>query len=71
MEWAQFSILIATLAGLFLWSRSEARIDRDEARSDWRHMDTKVDAIHAEIKDFHGRMCALEERYLNWVMRDK
>lgn len=22
----------------------------------------KIDAIHEEIKDFHGRLCAIEER---------
>ena len=24
--------------------------------------DRKLDAIHLEIKDFHGRLCAIEER---------
>lgn len=24
--------------------------------------DTKVTAIHMEMKDFHGRLCAIEER---------
>lgn len=24
--------------------------------------DSKIDAIHQEMKDFHGRMCAIEER---------
>ena len=49
-------------AGLILWMRAEAR-------ADWRHMDAKfestrelVRAIHDEVKDFHGRMCAIEER---------
>jgi len=23
---------------------------------------TKITAIHSEIKDFHGKMCAIEER---------
>jgi len=44
-------------AGLILWMRSESR-------ADWKHMDAKVDAIHEEIKDFHGRLCAIEERRL-------
>jgi hypothetical protein len=46
---------------LFLWSRSEAR-------SDIRHMDNKLDAIreltyaiHAEMKDFHNRLCTIEK----------
>lgn len=66
MEWTQFAVLLVTLAGLFFWNRSEANNDR-------RHMDAKleaalqtmngnVQAIQAEIKDFHGRLCAIEER---------
>ena len=49
-------------AGLILWMRSESR-------ADWRHMDAKLDsnrdlirAIHDEMKDFHHRLCAIEER---------
>lgn len=45
--------------GLILWFRAESR-------ADWRQMDAKVDArlqaIHEEMKDFHGRLCAIEER---------
>lgn len=55
MEWTQFLILIATLAGLFLWNRSEANNDR-------REMLAIINAIQQEIKDFHGRLCSLEER---------
>jgi hypothetical protein len=25
-------------------------------------MDAKIDAIQEEIKDFHGRLCAIEEK---------
>lgn len=28
----------------------------------WLHTDKKIEAIQAEIKDFHGRLCAIEER---------
>lgn len=28
----------------------------------WLHTDKKIEAIHEEIKDFHGRLCAIEER---------
>lgn len=55
MEWAQFLILIMTLGGLFLWNRSEANSDR-------RSMQATVDAIREEIKDFHGRLVAIEEK---------
>ncbi len=50
---------------LFLWVRSESR-------SNSRHTDAKLEstrdlvrAIHDEMKDFHGRLCAIEERNKN------
>jgi len=59
MDWLQVLSLFLANAGLIIWFRSESR-------SDWRHMDAKLDAnlkaIHEEMKDFHGRMCAIEER---------
>lgn len=73
MEWVQFILFFIGVFGLFIWNRAEAR-------SDARHMDTKleaqrnliisihqegrqqIEAIHQEIKDFHGRLCAIEER---------
>lgn len=56
MEWTQFLILIATMAGLFFWNRTESRTDH-------RNTEIIVNAIKDEIKDFHGRLCALEEKY--------
>jgi len=26
------------------------------------HTSSQIDAIHQEMKDFHGRLCAIEER---------
>ena len=47
---------------LFLWNRSESR-------ADIRHMDAKLEstrelvrAIYNESKDFHARLCTIEER---------
>lgn len=64
---AIFALFLAN-AGLILWMRSESR-------QDWRHMDQKFDAFRedmkAEMKDFHGRLVALEEKYINWLMRNK
>lgn len=45
----------ALIIPLFLWNRSESR-------SDMRHMDTLIRAIHEEMKDFHARLCILEEK---------
>lgn len=66
MEWLQVISLFLANAGLIVWFRAESR-------SDWRHMDNKLDttvnaireeitAIKEEMKDFHDRLCAIEER---------
>ena len=62
MEWVQFIVMFLGMIGLFAWNRAEAR-------SDARHMDNKIDAIrdlvyaiHAESKDFHNRLCRIEEK---------
>jgi hypothetical protein len=49
MHWLQVLTLFFANAGLIIWFRSESR-------SDWRHLDAKIDAIHEEMKYFHGRM---------------
>ncbi len=66
MDWGQFAVMFITFVGLFIWNRTENR-------SDMRHMDAKLEsnrnliiafheAIKEEIKDFHGRLCAIEEK---------
>lgn len=66
MDWLQFAIMIVSFVGLFIWNRTENR-------ADMRHMDAKLEAnrnltvafheaIQAEMKDFHGRLCAIEEK---------
>jgi hypothetical protein len=58
-EWSQIGIVVITMAGLFLWNRTESR-------ADYRHLETSVnsiiEAIRQDMKDFHGRLCAIEER---------
>jgi hypothetical protein len=65
-EWLQIFVMCLTVSGLFLWTRAESK-------SDWRHMDAQIQAIREdsksfrdqwalETKDFHGRLCAIEER---------
>lgn len=56
--WIQIFSLFLANTGLLLWFRAESR-------NDWRHMDNKLDAsmkaIQEEMKDFHGRLCKIEE----------
>ena len=56
--WIQVFSLFLANAGLMIWFRTESR-------NDWRHMDNKLDtsirAIQEEMKDFHARLCKIEE----------
>ena len=65
MEWGQVVGIIlgnaAFIVPLFLWNRAESR-------ADIRHMDNRLEAtrelvhaIHLEMKDFHNRLCRIEE----------
>lgn len=71
--WIQIFSLFLANAGLIIWFRTESR-------NDWRHMDSKVDAIQAEMKDFHTklatqdlefkmRLCAIEEKRNNIILK--
>jgi ATP-dependent Clp protease ATP-binding subunit ClpA len=55
MDWTQAIFIMSSNIALFLWARTESR-------SDYRETRALIDAIHAEIKDFHGRLCTIEER---------
>ena len=66
MDWYQLVALVLPNIAIILWFRAESR-------SDWRHLDAKMDAMQKEtnsiitairedIKDFHGRLCAIEEK---------
>lgn len=52
-------IFLASILGTFFWCRSEAR--EDNRRSEDK-INALIEAIHLEMKDFHGRLCALEEK---------
>ena len=61
MAWDQFFIFFIGVFGLFIWNRTEGR-------SDARHLDNKIEAIrelvyaiHLEMKDFHSKLCSIEE----------
>lgn len=65
--------ILAVMISLFLWLRSEANNDRRdthniqrEDRKDLlqisRNLETTMMAIQSEIKDFHNRLCIIEEK---------
>lgn len=63
MEWLRVLAIILGNAGfiipLFLWNRAESI-------ADYRHIESvttsQIREIQEEIKDFHERLCAIEER---------
>ena len=63
-SWIQIISLFLANAGLIIWFRTESR-------NDWRHMDAKIDAIHDEMKDFHARLCVIEEKRLKPYLEQK
>lgn len=58
--------IIISMIVMFLWLRTEANADRrqNQANNDLIRQETNqlISAIHQEIKDFHGRLCALESK---------
>jgi hypothetical protein len=66
MDWSQVLTILGGNIALFLWATRQAR-------SDFLHLDKKMDenrketqqivkAIQEEVREFHGRLCAIEER---------
>lgn len=66
MDWTQVLTILGGNMALFLWATRQAR-------SDFLHLDRKleenrketnqlVNAIQSEIKDFHNRLCLIEQR---------
>lgn len=62
--------LVGCMICLFLWNRGEANNDRRKLDADMKnlysacHSETNaiLKMVHEEIKDFHTRLCVIEER---------
>lgn len=59
---AVFLANMGVMIPLFLWLRTEANADRRESASDRRDILQLIRDIQNEMKDFHGRLCAIEEK---------
>jgi len=55
MDWMQVLTVLSVNGLLFFWARSEAREDTRMALN-------ILSAIQQDMRDFHGRLCAIEER---------
>jgi len=61
-EWFQIIALGLTVVGLFMWNHSEIHALQKESQ------EIRMQGIN-EMKDFHGRLCALEEKYQQMMER--
>jgi hypothetical protein len=55
MDWPTVLAIAATNIGLITWIKSDVKSFESEIRG-WK------EEINKEMKDFHGRLCAIEER---------
>lgn len=55
----QVLTIVASNLALFLWVRTESRADH---RSLEAAVNAQLTGMREEMKDFHGRLCAIEER---------
>jgi len=60
MEWFKVLTIISAVFGMFLWGQRESRTEIRETRAEMRSWKTE---INKSMKDFHGRLCKLEEKY--------
>jgi len=62
MDWVQFALLLISIGGMFTWLRADIALNRSESAADRRDILQLIRSIQEEIKDFHGRLCSIEER---------
>lgn len=62
MDWIQCALFSMGLFGVLLLNRIEARAARREECDHRADILNIIGSIDDEIKDFHGRLCALEEK---------
>lgn len=59
MEWAEVIAIIAVNIGVFSWLRSDMKSFESKIENEVRRIGV---IMHKESKDFHGRLCQMEER---------
>ena len=63
MDWFQVLTIVASTVGCCLYFRRETKVQLDKMEAHGRVRDE-------ENKDFHARLCVIEERYLQ-VIREQ
>ena len=55
MDWTQVLTILGGNIAMFLWT---VRL----SRTDFLHTCRIIESIQAEMKEFHGRLCAMEQK---------
>ena len=55
MDWIQVLAIASSTIGACYWMHRENKVMNEE--------------FHRESKDYHGRLCALEEKYIQMMQR--
>jgi len=58
-SWYQVATIVIANLGLFLWTVRQSRTDYLQCQ---RSIDSFKEIMAKETKDFHGRLCSLEEK---------
>lgn len=66
MDFATILSVTAVNVALIGWMRNDSRHFQSELKADQRSFQNEIrgwkDEINKEMKDFHGRLCSIEER---------
>lgn len=62
MEWLQAFMIAGSTIGACYWMHKENK-------DSYKDSSAKFDKFQEETKDFHARLCVLEERYLQMMQR--
>lgn len=64
MEWIQVLTIVAANFAMILWCMRERR-------ADFLYITKLIEEMKNEMKDFHGRLCAIEERTKNVKLKEE
>lgn len=58
--------IIATIAGIFSWLRADMQSFESKISTEMKSFESEIrgwkEEIYKEMKDFHGRLCAIESK---------
>lgn len=63
MEWLQVFTIVGSTVGCCFYFRKETQGDLMEVKGEMKEIRECMNEFRKETKDFHGRLCTLEEKY--------